>query len=72
MWIERFNVFREGRGYFTDNRDDAKKIGSGERGMYECYLDIKKPFVFDAALNLRFFWNNWCDIGGNFVSLHSK
>lgn len=45
---EPFTVFKEGKGFFTDDKDAAKTFARGQKGLYACYLDIKKPFIFDC------------------------
>lgn len=47
-YTERFNTFKDGKGFFTSDRDAAESFARGKQGFYEVYLDMKKPFVIDC------------------------
>ena len=47
-YTERFHTFKDGKGFFTSDRDAAESFARGKQGFYEVYLDMKKPFVIDC------------------------
>ena len=47
-YTEPFTVFKEGKGFFTSDRDAAESSARGKQGLYSCYLNIRNPFVIDC------------------------
>lgn len=47
--IDRFNEFKEGKGFFTPDKKAALSFANNSNyGLYEVFLNIRKPYIYDA------------------------